>query len=92
MFSRQEFWETMKILVEKDFKRNINEDVTDWVENIIKKWVSNSEDDDTDNSVATKKHRLSECSGIDTQLDEEVQKFLRTLEKEMKKVDCRYKY
>lgn len=91
MFSRQEFWETMKILVEKDFKRNIIEDVTDWVENIIKKWVSNSEDDDTDNSVATKKQRLSECSGIDIELDEEVQRFLKALEKKMKKVDCRYK-
>lgn len=87
MSSRQEFWETMKILVERDFKRNIYDDVKDWMDNIIRKWTTNSEDP-ADDSVA-RKRRGSDCSGIDAELNNQVHQFLKLLENKAKNVDCR---
>lgn len=88
MSSRNEFWETMKILVERDFKRNIHDDIEDWMENKTKKRTINIEEDGED--CAARKRKISECSGIDSELDEDVHKFLKTLEKKVGRVDYGY--
>lgn len=88
MHSSEEFWETMKILVEKDFRRNLSDDVDNWVENVVKKWLTD-EGDGTDHSVITKKRHMSQSLSIDSELDEEVKEFLQTLEKKLQKTECR---
>lgn len=88
--SHQEFWETMKILVDRDFRRNISDDVEKWIDNFISKWSTVSENDDKEDSVVARNRRISECSGIDTELDEEVKEFVMALETRMKKIECRY--
>lgn len=91
MYSSGEFWETMKILVEKDFRRNISDDVDNWVENVMKKWLTSCEEDGTDDSAATRKRQLSQSLSIDSELDEEVKEFLLVLEKKLHKTECRYR-
>lgn len=90
MSSRPEFWDTMKILVERDFKRNISDDVSEWLDNFVKRWETEKEDEEMENSDAVRKRPLSECSDLDIQLEENIQKFLKALDKKLKKVDCRY--
>lgn len=89
MSSRGEFWETMKILVERDFQRNISDDVDNWVENVIKKWLTSFEEDEMDKSKGIRKHMTSESISFDAELDQEVKEFLRFLEKKLQKIDCR---
>lgn len=90
MSCRPEFWDTMKILVERDFKRNISDDVTEWLDNVVKRWVSKNEDEEIENSDAVRKRLLSGCSDLDIQLEENIQKFLKALDTKFKKVDYRY--
>lgn len=92
MSSRPEFWETMKILVDRDFKRNINDDIKDYMDNFVKKFRTTTitDEDECDESAAARKRKISECSGIDVLLDEDVRSFLSNLEKNFKNVDCRY--
>lgn len=90
MSYRQEFWETMKILVERDFKRNIHDDILDWIDNFAKKLTTTTHEDDGNESIAARNRKLSECSALDEELEEQVQTFLKMLEKKLKKIDCRY--
>ncbi|KAG5894551.1 hypothetical protein JTB14_011088 [Gonioctena quinquepunctata] len=82
---RTKFWETMNILVEKDFNKNVNDDIEAWVENVVSKRKAHSSQED-DESVIAWRRRLSECES--STVEEEIRKFSEKLT--LPKIDCKY--
>lgn len=81
------FWETMNILVDKDWKRAAMEDMQDWLDKILmKKECYSVEDDDV--SVIAKRRRLSVCSECEIRGDADIRRFLKGLK--LPKIECKY--
>lgn len=81
------FWETMKILVDKEFHRNILEDVQDWIEKIMpRRAESIHEEDDEKKSVWNR--RMSDVDSDKSFItDEEILQFKKNLN--LPKIDCK---
>ncbi|CAG9862822.1 unnamed protein product [Phyllotreta striolata] len=83
------FWDTMKILVGKEFTRNVHDDVHDWVEKVIPKRVDEVRvEDDKKKSAWTRR-----MSDVDEEInitisDEEIIKFKESLN--LPKIECKF--
>lgn len=81
------FWETMSILVDKDWKTVAMEDIQDWLDKILMRKENYIIEDD-DVSVIAKRRRLSLSSECEIRGDADIKKFLKSLK--LPKIDCKY--
>lgn len=81
------FWETMSILVDKDWKKLAIEDIQDWLDKIMMRRECCIIEEDDDVSVIAKRRRLSESSECDLRGDEDIRKFLKSIK--LPKIECK---
>lgn len=93
----REFWDTMKIMVERDWNRNVKEDVQDWLDKVIpKRYVEFSENqlDSIEMSISfntddhLRKRMLPFDDSEDSNLLDDIKKFLKDIKPP--KIDCKY--